>query len=215
MFVRLSLLAAHVPVLISILCAIILFRRLDQPLKAFAYFLLFSGLIQLVSLFFWFKGWNNLLFSHIYVPLGFALLTLFYAQVLKGFINSLILYVISGLFIIFCVLSSIYWQTLKVYNSYALTVETVLIVIYTLSTFIFMLNSIFKETKAELVISLNLINSGLFIYYASSLIIFYFGSDLAIYKPSLLAQYAWLLHAFFSVVMYTLFIIGLWKRPKT
>jgi hypothetical protein len=59
------------------------------------------------------------------------------------------------------------------------------------------------------------INSGLFIYYVSSLLIFYFGQVITDTFSKELNRYMWIFHAFFSLVMYSCFFVGLWKRPKS
>lgn len=205
---------SHLPVLLSMVYAAIVFNRLGKQLQVFCSFLMLSGLVQLVSLIFWLKQVNNLPLLHIYVPLGFFCLTLFYHNVLKDIINKYILWAVLFLFVGFSVVNTIFFQPINTYNSNALTVESVLIVIYSLSTFTLMLNNIAREKKMNSIQSLNWVNSGLFIYYASSLFIFYFGSSLAVHSAPLVAKYAWAFHAFFSIVMYVFFIIGLWKAQR-
>lgn len=205
---------SHIPVLISILYAALSFKKLGRHIRIFCSFLLLSGVVQLVSLLLWLKQINNLPLLHIYVPAGFLCLTLFYQSVLKDIINKHILRAVLFLFVAFSIINTIFFQHINTYNSNALTVESILIVIYSLSTFTLMLNNIAREKKISMIQSLNWINSGLFIYYTSSLFIFYFGSSLAVHSAPLVAKYAWAFHAFFSIVMYTLFIIGLWKAQR-
>jgi hypothetical protein len=214
MFVKTYVLISHIPVLVSLIYGAILFKKLDQTLKIFCYFLFVSDLVQMLSLFCWFKGVNNLPILHVYVPIGFICLTYFYVTVLKGFINGNILWLGALFFLLLSVINSIWIQKPFTYNSYALSLESILIIIYSTSTFIFLLNHIFKESKTGLITSLNWINSGLFIYYLSSLIIFYFGNLLAVHSTSIFIKYTWAFHAFFSIIMYTCFIIALWKRPN-
>lgn len=211
---KVFIVGSHLPVLICLFYAVSRFRRMDGTLRFFCYFLFLTGIVQLASLALWFARINNLPLLHFLVPAGFTLLTFFYARILKGFVNTVILWIILALFLIFGLINSLWIQPLTVYNSNALTAESILIIIYSLSTFIFLLNNIFREVRAGYVASLNWINSGLFIYYSSSLIIFYLGNVLAVSSPSALVKYAWVFHAFFSVVMYIFFIIGLWKRPR-
>ena len=205
---------SHIPVLVSILYAALSFQKLGRHIRIFCSFLLLSGLVQLVSLLLWLKQINNLPLLHIYVPLGFLCLTLFYHNVLKDIINKYILWAVLFLFVAFSVINTVFFQPINTYNSNALTVESILVVIYSLSTFTLMLNNIAREKKINMIQSLNWINSGLFIYYTSSLFIFYFGSSLAVHSAPLVAKYAWAFHAFFSIVMYTLFIVGLWKAQR-
>jgi hypothetical protein len=149
------------------------------------------------------------------VAVGFACLAWFYNTVLKGFIDGRIIWGVTLLFLLFTTLNSIFFQPLFRFNSYALTVESVLIITLSIFTFIFLLNDIVKETSGADVKSVNWINSGLFIYYSSSLLIFYFGDTIIHLFSKTFSRYTWVFHSFFSMVMYTFFCIGLWKRSRT
>lgn len=204
--------AAHIPVLIAVGYAAVRYRELGPELKVFSWFLFLSGVIQFVSLYFWFHHWNNMPLLHVYVAGGFVCLAWFYKMVLGGWINAGIIWLAAALFLLFSVVNSLFIQPVLTFNSNALTVESVLIVILSLFTFLFLLNDSVKERGGQGIISLNWINSGLFIYYSSSLLFFYFGSTIMQQFSVNLSQYAWIYHSFFSVVMYTCFSIGIWRR---
>ena len=190
------------------------YQTMGKALRAFALFLFLSGLIQGISLIFWFFSTNNFFLLHIYTALGFCSLAWFYRIMLKGFINSRIIdFIIIG-FLIFTVINSIYFQGLLTFNSNALVIESILIIIFSISTYILFLDNIVKGQHKESLASFNWINSGLFIYHLSSLVIFYFGDYFTRNFPAYINRYTWVLHSFFSVVMYIFFYIGLWKRHK-
>jgi predicted ferric reductase len=156
---------------------------------------------------------------HFYVVAGFLLLALFYKEVLSEYINTRIIWFVAILFSLFSIFNSIWLQPIKSFNSNALTVQSVLILIVTIFTYIVFLNKIVKEKNKKDIPALNWINSGLFIYNASNLLIFYFGSSMmrsAIVKklPVEMVVGTWLLHAFFLAIMYICFLIGLFKAQK-
>jgi hypothetical protein len=206
---------SHVPIGVTVGYASILYKRLDADLKVFSWFLFLSGLIQFVSLYFWFHRWNNMPLLHLYTAAGLLCLAWFYQKVLNGFINVWIIWSVTALFMLFTVINSLFIQPVMTFNSNALTIESVLITILSLFTFTFLLNDSVRQSGGHDTKSLSWINSGLFIYYSSSLLIFYFGATFTRTFSSQLNQYTWILHSFFSMVMYTCFFIGLWKRSKT
>lgn len=206
---------APLPVLVTSSYGLIVYRRLTGELKIFSWFLFLSGIIQIISSILWFNKKNNLPLLHLYVAGGFLCLAWFYATVLKGFINQKIIWAGAILFTCFTVINSLFFQQINTFNSNALTVESVLVIIMSLFTFIALLNDIVKEQKLRLIKSLNWINSGLFIYYTSSLLIFYFGDLFTKRFPVFLNQYTWTLHTLFLLVMYSCFFVGLWKRPRS
>jgi hypothetical protein len=181
-------------------------------LRVFSWFLFVSAGIQFLALYFWFHHWNNMPLLHIYVAGGGVLLLWFYRTVLGDFVNSAVLWSGAALFFLFSVINSVFVQPVLTFNSNALTVESVLILILALFTFGFLLNDNVKTRDGHDRQSIGWINWGLFIYYSSSLLIFYFGSTITRQFSFDLNQYTWIFHSFFSMVMYTCFIVGIWKR---
>ena len=204
------IIASHIPIVISATYALVLYKKLEPELKLFSYFLFLSFVIQITALILALRRTNNLPLLHIYVAAGFLLLALFYIRVLNDFIKSEIIGAITILFLIYTTINSLFIESFFTFNSTALTVESILVVILSLSTFMVLLNDIVKQKRSHIIKSINWINSGLFIYNASSLLIFFLTRNF----PKALNQYTWILHSFFSVVMYICFIIGFSKRNR-
>lgn len=209
------IIVSHIPIGVTVGYAAILHKRFDADLKVFSWFLFLSGLVQFVSLYFWFHRWNNMPLLHVYVAVGLLCLAWFYQKLLNGFISGWIIGFVTALFMLFTVVNSLFIQPVMTFNSNALTIESVLITILSLFTFTFLLNDSVRQSGGHDTKSLGWINSGLFIYYSSGLLIFYFGATFTRTFSFQLNQYTWILHSFFSMVMYTCFFIGLWKRSGT
>jgi len=206
---------SDLPVLAAVITAALLYHKLSRPLKAFSWFVFLSGIIQLVSLLFALYRKNNMPLLHVYVALGFPFLAWFYKTVLGDFISTRIMWGAVILFLLFTITNSLFVQDIFRFNSHALVVESVLVIILALFTFIFFLNGTMREAGIQDIKSLTWINTGLFIYYLSCLLIFYFGDTILFRFSKDLSGFTWVFHAFFSIIMYTCFIIGLWKRSKT
>jgi hypothetical protein len=204
------IIVSHLPIAISAVYALFIYRQLAPALKIFSFFLFFSAVIQLSALALALNRINNLPLLHIYVAAGFLLLAVFYRNILNGFIRARLIWIITIAFLVYTILNSIFIEPVRTFNSSALTVESILIVILSLFTFIVLLNDIARERRSSLVRSINWINSGLFIYYSSSLLIFYLTNNFSFSFN----RYIWILHSFFSMVMYSCFYIGLWKRQR-
>lgn len=211
-FSRIVIIVSHIPVLLTVVYAALHYRKLGPELKAFSRFIFLSGFIQFASLLLWFLQRNNMPLLHLYVAAGFACLAWFYRVVLSGFVSARLITGVIVLFLLFTGINSLFIQDIFTFNSNALVAESVLVIILALFTFIFLLNDVVKETGRHDGRSLAWINSGLFIYYSSALLIFYFGASLMRLFPTSLNLQAWVFHAFFSIIMYTCFLVGLWKR---
>jgi hypothetical protein len=214
-FPEIVIILSHLPILLAVVYTASIYRQLRPELKVFSWFIFFSGLIQFASLACWFARKNNMPLLHLYVAGGLLLIAWFYSTVLSGFISKKVIWSVALAFLLFTTINSLFIQPVHTFNSYALTIESVLIVILALFTFTFFYNNIVKETSGRDIKSLTWINSGLFVYYSSDLLIFYFGAIITQTLSTSLNQYTWVFHSFFSIVMYTCFIIGLWQRSKT
>ncbi len=213
-YIQWILVLSNLPILAAAIYALVVYKKLGAILKAFAWYIFVTAIIQLPYLVLWFYGKNNLPLLHVYVLLGFISLSFFYSYVLRGFVNPAILLVAGAAFSCFTIINSAILQPIYSINSNALTIESVLVVVLSLSTFIVLLNDEAKETRKEILTSLRWINSGFFIYYASSLLLFYFSKMMVNEFSITINRYGWMLNSFFLTVMYICFIIGLWKRPK-
>lgn len=207
--------ASHLPILLAVVIAAMQYRQLGKARKTFCWFIFLSGVIQFTSLVFWYLGKNNMPLLHLYVAAGFICLAWFYNTVLDGFVNAGIIWSGALLFLLFTMINSLFIQDIFIFNANALVVQSVLVVILALFTFLFFLNDLVKEAGGREIKGLNWINSGLFIYHSSSLLIFYFDAAILRAFAGTLNLYPWVLHSFFSMVMYTCFVIGLWKRSET
>lgn len=204
---------AFIPLLIVTVYCLFIYRKLTKELRIFAWFIFFSAGIELFSRIWWLQSMNNMPFLHLYVAGGFCFLATFYQEVLRGFINPKIIWAIVAGFLVLTIFNSLFIQDIYTFNSNALTVESILIIIFSLSTYTIMPNDIAKKNRLHLSKSLNWINSGLFIYYSSSLLIFYFGNSITDFFSKEASLYTWVIHAFFSMIMYCCFFAGLWHRP--
>jgi len=206
---------SNVPVIGAAICAAVVYKKSDRALKLFCVYVFFSTIIQLLSLVLSLNHTNNMLLLHIYCPMGFLLLALFYQRLLNKAVNKAWLPALGLVYVVFSLLNSIFLQNIFTFNSNALTVESILVIIITLFTFLVSLN----RSSLSLVVKTNLntigwINSGLLLYHTSTLLLFYLSNVLTKYYSLNFNFYVWLMHSFISIVMYSCFIIGLWKQRK-
>lgn len=209
---KIIIILSHLPVFAIALYALFIYPRLKPELKLFAWFLFCSGILQLLSLILWFMHTNNLFILHLLVPLGFVFLAAYYRTLLKDFLDPAVLTFTAIGFVAFSFVNTLYLQPLAVFNSNALTVECVLLLILSMSAYTLFLNKSVDRQNRESFAGLNWVNSGLFVYHASTLLIFYFGEYITSNIGLELSRYTWVVHSVFSVIMYFCFWRGLWNR---
>lgn len=195
--------------------AIAIYGKLRNELRLFCWFIFLSCAVELATILLWWFHKNNLPLHHFYVPAGFFILLWFFKSILRNYIDPRIFNVVIVLFLAFSIINSFFIQDIFTFDSNALTVESVLVIILSFFTLNIAQNEAVKEVADGKFKSINWINAGLLIYFSSNLLLFYFGDIINRSFPIYLSQYSWYVHGFFSLVMYTSFFIGLWKRPTT
>lgn len=211
---KLFILLSCIPVFAASIYALLVYKRLSVTFRAFAPFLFVSGVIQLISMVMWLFSIKNLPLLHFYVPIGFCCLIWFYKHVFKQVIHPLILPVTAVLFVLFSLINTFFFQDVFTYNSSALLLESILVIILTLSSFLLAQHAFVQEEHIQLTRGLNWIHSGLLIYFFSSSLVYHYGESITQLLPTELARYVWALHSVFSMVMYSFFCIGIWKSMR-
>lgn len=211
LFVHLS----NLPVLLVAIYAMYCYARIGKPFKKFSLFLYLNAFIQSLSLLLNLLAIPNLPLLHILAPLGFYLLASFYNSLLEAYLDNRLLNMVAWLFVLASGINTLFFQPVTSFNSNALTLEAVLLVILSISLYLFLLQQQLGNTRDKKIQDgLHWINSGIFIYQSSNLIIFYFGKLIIERFSREFALYTWLIHAIVSTIMYFCFFMGLWKQPK-
>ena len=208
------LIANDIPILLAGLLVTVYYRKFEKKFRIFSWFIICSFIIQAIALVLWFRRENNMPLLHIYVPLGFVLLAWFYQAVLERLINKGIIVAVALLFLCFSVVNSLFFENIFIFNSHALTVESVLLIIFSIFTFIVLLNRQLQSITRGVRQSLSWINSGILIYYSSTLLLFYFSNYVMHHYSVSVSANTWMFHSFASIIMYSCFLVGLWKQAR-
>ena len=135
---------SFLPTLLVAAYAAFVYKKLPHRIQVFTWFILLSGVIEAISRVLWFNGKNNMPLLHIYVAVGFLCLSYFYRYLLKDFVNPKIIWILQIAFTAFTLFNSLFVQNVYTFNSYALTVESVILVIFSLTTNMLMMNDVVK-----------------------------------------------------------------------
>ncbi len=211
---KVILIASDIPVLLVLLLVLVYRRRLDHSLKVFRWFIICSAIVQMIALVLWMLKKNNMPLLHMYVPVGFATLSWYYRAVLGKLIGKRMMVVVTLSFVCFSIINSVFFQPIFIFNSYALTVESVLFIILSIFTFIVLLNQELPPVLQNVRQSLSWINSGVLIYYAPTLLLFYFSNYGLRHYSVTINAYSWVFHSVASIVMYVCFFTGIWKQIR-
>lgn len=154
----------------------------------------------------------NLYLFHIYVLAEFFFISWFYYKIFKRYISPKVIPAIFLIFITFSLIDTFVWHNPFTFNSYAKTLECVIIVAYT----VFYLYKTFDEFQDEDPSDTPVfwINAGFLFYFSGCLFLFTF-SNFILTQGKPMGMVVWAIHAFFMIIMYSLISVGLWKSNRT
>jgi hypothetical protein len=186
------------------------YRRssLNSKLKVIFYFLFNSVVFEFISKTMQIYKIPNLYLFHLYVLMEFLFISWFYYELFKKYISPKIIPVIYVIFVVFSLIDSFVWHNPFTFNSYAKTLECIIIVSYT----VFYLYKTFDEFQDEDPSDSPVfwINAGFLFYFSGCLFLFTF-SNFILTQGKPMGMVVWAIHAFFIIIMYSLISIGLWK----
>ena len=185
-------------------------QYLVNELKIIFLFTCNSVFFEIISSTMWYFKIPNLYVFHMYVLIEFFFISWFYHQVFKKYISPKIVPIIFLVFIIFSLIDTFVLHNPLTFNSYAKSLECIIIVAYTA----FYLYKTFDEFQDEDPSDTPVfwINAGFLFYFSGCLFLFTF-SNIILTQGKPMNMITWALHAFFIVIMNSLISVGLWKLP--
>ncbi len=190
----------------------VLYRHnLNAEQKILRWVIYISSGTQLIFRTLWHFEINNLPLFHIYPLIELTLLSILYQKALKSFFPVRTVPVLSGTVLIFSLINSLFIQSIFIFNSNAITLESGVLIIYSISYFIRLL----KDPPVEYLDRKPMfwINCAVLIYFSGSFMIFMY-SNYMLPKPKEVQMVLWSIHAVLNIVMYLLYSIALWVRER-
>jgi len=185
------------------------YKRLIWPLKIIFYFILFSGIANLINLILIYHHRHSIFIFHIYTIFEFAFISLFYLNLFKKSWHKPIL-ILIGAFSLLCMVNFIFIQKGLEFNTYTRSLEAVMIIGYCVA---YLNQQSIADTEHNWGSnSLNWINAGILVYYSSGLFMFIASNYLM--KHLAFPVYIFLLLDTFLLFEYVLFAIGFYKCRK-
>jgi hypothetical protein len=193
-----------------LLLVFIKYRHLKKEMKAVACFVFLATVVQFAASYLASFKSNNLPLLHLYTPLEFCCIVWFYSMALEGFVPKPVFVGAAVGFTVMAVLNAVFLQSIYEFNTYARSLEGVLVILLCL-TWCWRVLTEMKIQRLEQ----NPVfwaNTGFLIYFSGNVLLFAFSNFILDYDKSL-NLYVWAFHGLLSGLLYLLISIGLWKVP--
>lgn len=214
-FIQFLLGLFYCPVFVISGYALVVHKKLNKELKMLSWWLIITGALHLLSFILWLLHENNLYVLHVLIPVRFLILLIVYKRMLAMYPQNWILLVLGVGFVLYSVTNSLLLEPINTFNSIAMTVESILLIIVAISTYLLLIDKRMIDKLPVSGKSIVWFNGGVFLYYTSSLILMYFGSYIIYWINPQWSSYVWLMHGFFMVILYYCLWRALWNRKTT
>lgn len=196
-------------VLIPTFLAVVVFLRLEKPLKILAGFIFTLFIMQIIVFIFYLYGINNLAIFHAFTYIEFTCISLLYFSFFHpGSIIRTLVGVLFIAFLLFSLWNSIYWEKLNSFNSNQRAVEFSIVFVYLI---MFFSKSLKREKSAVLEWQPYFILSfGYFIYFSGTLLLFLNANEFI----ALDIEDNWMVHAVLNIFLNIIYFIVLWKGSQ-
>jgi len=199
-------------VLLPIIFAFTNYKKLDKSGIIILYYLLLSGVISILAEVAERMFHNNLPLLHFYTLAELLILVEFYKRLEVVKSNTAFLTGVQVFFTVFCIANVIFWQHIKTYPSYSLSLDALILMLLSVIFYAKILNAIL-DTKTTNIPSF-WFNSGIFLYFSGSFFLFIFSNFINLNLSGTAWNIIWNLHALFVFIMYILFTVGFIKCKK-
>ena len=198
-------------ILLPILIAIFKYRSLPLAARGLFYYLITEALIILASSTLAYYHQPNTPLYHFGTMVETVLLLYFFYTVFKSTAVSAFIRWMMFLFPIFSIANTLFVQHIFEFNSYAISLQFILIIAM---CFLYWWHHSNDDEKSWGVFPLNWIISGLLLYFSSSFVLFTFSNMIISGMSKNTSIVIWNIHATLSIVMYVMIGIGIYKYKR-
>ena len=192
-------------ILIPLVISFVNYKFLTDSLKIITFFLVISGVLNLLALFLATHHKPNLIVIHIYTVFEFAFISWFYKLNFRGLISKIIPWLII-VFTILCIINVLFIQKSLEFNTYTRSLEAVIIIGYSIALFS-------KESTPDNEYrwgSANWINAGILIYFSGCFFTFIF-SNYLLTATKTVNHIVWCANDTILLFEYILFAVSFYK----
>jgi hypothetical protein len=199
---------------IPIVAGLLSFKKAPVYVRLLIIHLFLAAIVQAIAYYLWKHSQNNLYLLHLYTVEELVMLTFFYGYLLKSSIGKNIFIVVAAFFITCAALNALFLQPITRHNTYARSLESLIIIIWTILYFYRHLAED-PDAPQKHGNGILLINTAFLLYFSASLLLFTLSNFISITSSKEMRVNLWAIHALVSIFMYILIAIGLWKHRKT
>lgn len=194
-------------ILIPLVCAVILNKKLNKTLKRLSVFVVFSLITETLATIYFEYGLNNMIVSHLYAFFQVPLLMWIYSSFIVGVQKKIMLFSTIA-YLLFSIINLIFWEDLDEFNSNQRYFAAVVILLFCSFYFI----QVFVEAKVvRIELESNFwMSASILIYTAGTLFLFILKDQLI----KALDEDYWNLNCILNIILNIGLTVSLWLGTR-
>ena len=197
-------------IIIPIFLAVKRYQHLRPSLKLLCWYLFSAGLTNVITAIYAFRKANNMPIMHLYTVIEFSFLVGFFRRTFVGEELKKRVTFLVPLFALFALVNVLFVQGIFAYNTYAKSLEAVLIIFLSIVFFKQRLDNVGAETQKMSPVTY--VVSGLVLYFSGSLVFFVI-QNISVADHSF-GRFIWGIHGTLLMVLYFVIAFALWVEKK-
>lgn len=193
--------------------ALVYYTHYNKLVRVFAVYVCITGVFEAVLLYSTFLRINNLPLLHVLTFIELIFLSLTYYYAFSGVVIRRAVIILCAGGLLFTVINVLFLESIWAYNSNSLSVESLLLVVFSVLYFYQMLQK--PELTPIEKQAFFWINSGVLVYFAGNIFIFVFMRVIIEFNLDRSDYYTTYIHSILNITCNLLFGIGLWCKPQT
>lgn len=196
---------------VPLIFGIYAFKNLGANLKILFYYVCFSLVASILSQLISVAGITTMPEAHIYVPLEFAILVLFYMNYLRGYVNKKYTWFIISGFALLSILNALFFQNINEYPNIPRGIESIIMVVFSVLYFHnVMVEAKIKKLSKEPMIW---INTAMLIYFSSD---FFFHLSFPVVLANSVEFAKGIIYFFWAtnILFYLILAVGFYKQKN-
>jgi hypothetical protein len=195
------------------LIGLYLFKKLIKEFQVLTIYLFLFGLVELSNYILGQQQIKTIFILHLFIPVEFMFLAYIFQLNFDNWLSKKIVILIIFFFTLLSILNSIFLQSIDSFPSYTRYLESILLILLSLTYFY----QVFTELKVEKLWEEGMFwfSTGLLIYYSGTMILYLSSNYLMkTVDMKLFAFFFNLVQSVCHFLMYSLFTVAIWKGQK-
>jgi hypothetical protein len=150
---------------------------------------------------------NNMPLVHLLTAVDIVILLFYYKALLNNQHRFRLYFLLAAIFVAFCIMNAIFFQSIYTYSSYTRSVEAIICLLFALNYFARLAS--YTTTAVKVIRQPDFyFNAGIFLYFSGAFMLFIFSNFVISILSKTNFLIIWNIHGALLLLMYILFCIG-------